>query len=37
MRELNARLRVAGLSDTDAKQLPTQLDVTTVRQLQIST
>ena len=37
MRELNARLRVAGLSDTDAMQLPTQLDATTFRQLQIST
>lgn len=37
MRELNARLRVAGLSDIEAKQLPTQLDATTFRQLQIST
>jgi hypothetical protein len=37
MRELNARLRVAGLTDIEAKQLPTQLDATTFRQLQIST
>lgn len=37
MRELNARLRVAGLSDSEAKQLPTQLDAATFRQLQIST
>jgi len=29
MRELNARLGVAGRSDIEAKQLPTQLDATT--------
>ncbi len=26
MRELNARLRVSGMSDDDARQLPVQLD-----------
>ncbi len=37
MRELNARLRVAGLSDDEAKELPNPLDAQTLRQLEIST
>ena len=37
MQELNARLRVAGLTDAESQQLPTQLDGQTLRQMQIST
>jgi len=37
MRELNAYLRVAGLSDEDARSLPMELDATTLASLDIST
>lgn len=37
MRELNARLRVAGLSDDEAAALPVQLDGLTLSRSQIST
>ena len=37
MRELNARLRVEGLSDAEATQLPTQLDALTLNAMEIST
>lgn len=37
MRELNARLRVEGLSDEDAAMLPTQLDRDTLGRMEIST
>ncbi len=37
LRELNARLRVAGLSDEEAAALPTQLDRDTLGRMEIST
>jgi hypothetical protein len=37
LRELNARLRVAGLSDEEAAALPTQLDRDTLGRMNIST
>jgi len=37
MRELNARLRVAGMTDDEAKLLPVQLDGTTLADLSITT
>jgi len=37
MRELNARLRVSGMSDDDARQLPIQLDGTMLASADIST
>jgi len=37
MHELNARLRVEGLTDAEAKELPNPLDAHTLRQLQLST
>lgn len=37
MRELNARLRVAGLSDEEAAELPAKLDSDTLARLEIST
>lgn len=37
MRELNARLRVAGMTDDEAKLLPVQLDATTLADLSITT
>lgn len=37
MRELNARLRVAGLSDEEAAELPARLDSDTLARLEIST
>lgn len=37
MRELNARLRVKGLSDAEAAELPTLLDADTLGRMQIST
>lgn len=37
MRELNARLVVEGMSDTEAAQLPVVLDATTLESLEIST
>ncbi|MGH9062265.1 MAG: hypothetical protein ACRDZY_22560, partial [Acidimicrobiales bacterium] len=37
MQELNARLRVHGLSDAEAAQLPVQLDVETIGRMEIST
>lgn len=37
MRELNARLRVAGLSDYEARRLPVQVDAHTLGQLEVST
>jgi predicted transcriptional regulator len=37
MRELNARLRVAGLSDYEARQLPVQVDPNARGQLELST
>ncbi len=36
MAELNARLRVGGLSDAEARQLPSQLDAATLAQMQVS-
>jgi hypothetical protein len=37
MRELNARLRVAALTDAEAQQLPTRIDATSLQQMQLST
>jgi len=37
MRELNARLRVQGLSDVEAAQLPVQIDHMTLNAIEIST
>ncbi len=37
MRELHARLRVEGLSDAEAAQLPVQIDATTLNAMEIST
>ncbi len=37
MRQLNARLRVHGLSDVEAAGLPVQIDATTLNALEIST
>jgi hypothetical protein len=37
MRELNARLRVQGLSDVEAAQLPVQIDAMTLNAIEIST
>lgn len=37
MRELNARLRVAGLTDAEAAALPTQLSADTLGRMEIST
>lgn len=37
MRELNARLRVEGLSDAEAAQLPTRVDALTLNAMEIST
>ncbi|MGQ0744313.1 MAG: hypothetical protein ACT4OS_08285 [Acidimicrobiales bacterium] len=37
LRELNARLRIAGLSDKEAAALPTQLDRDTLARMEIST
>ena len=37
MRELNARLRVEGLSDAEAAQLPVQIDAMTLNAIEIST
>lgn len=37
MRELHARLRVAGLSDTEARRLPVQLDGATLADLSLTT
>lgn len=37
MRELNARLRVAGLSDAEAAQLPMQIDAVALNAIEIST
>ena len=37
MRELNARLRVHGLTDTEAAELPVQLDALTLSRTEIST
>jgi len=37
MRELNARLRVSGMSDDDARQLPVQLDGNMLASADIST
>ena len=37
MRELNARLRVHGLTDAEASQLPTQLNKDTLARMEIST
>lgn len=37
MRELNARLRVQGLSDAEAAQLPMQIDAVTLNAVEIST
>lgn len=36
MRELNARLRIDGMSDTDARQLPVQLDARTLAGMELS-
>jgi hypothetical protein len=37
MRELNARLRVAGLTDAESRQLPTRVDATSLHQMELST
>lgn len=37
LRELNARLRVEGLSDEEARELPVRLDAMTLRNMEIST
>ena len=37
MRELNARLRVAGITDAEAKMLPVQIDGATLEDLSITT
>ncbi len=37
MTELNARLRVGGLTDVEARQLPVQLDAATLERVQLST
>jgi hypothetical protein len=37
MRDLHARLRVAGMSDAEARQLPVQLDADTLADLSITT
>ena len=37
MRELNARLRVAGLSDAESQLLPTLVDSATLKHMELST
>ncbi len=37
MRELNARLRVAGLSDDEERLLPTHVDGPVLKQMELST
>ncbi|HSH60548.1 MAG TPA: hypothetical protein VK988_13110 [Acidimicrobiales bacterium] len=37
MRELNARLRVEGLTDVEAQQLPTHIDAVSLGQMELST
>jgi len=37
MQELNARLRIEGLSDAESQQLPNKLDELSLRQMELST